>query len=204
MVLLLNLHIGNLKTSAVIKCCGLAVLFKLILFTFYRKRVSIPRLLCVKKYILYSVLRIRDIYPWSRILIFVHPESRIPDPPTSTKEGRNKSLLSYLFCCHAHMTQFKFDLFLNRYRYRKKIWANSQRIIGVFGPKKMPLSSQKYGFGIRDPGSIKNLFRIPDLRSRGQKGIRSRVVDPYSFDMDPDPIESGSGSATLRYTPRTR
>jgi hypothetical protein len=26
----------------------------------------------------------------------------------------------------------------------------------------MSLSSQKYGFGIRDPGSGKNLFRIPD------------------------------------------
>jgi len=36
------------------------------------------------------------------------------------------------------------------------------------------------GSGIRDPGSGKNLFRIPDLGSRGQKA--------------PDP---GSGSATL-------
>jgi hypothetical protein len=31
-----------------------------------------------------------------------------------------------------------------------------------FLPKKLSLSSQKYGFGIRDPGSGKNLFRIPD------------------------------------------
>ncbi len=29
-------------------------------------------------------------------------------------------------------------------------------------PKKLSLSSQKYGLGIRDPGSGKNLFRIPD------------------------------------------
>jgi hypothetical protein len=42
-----------------------------------------------------------------------------------------------------------------------------------FLPKKLSLSSQKYGFGIRDPE--KNLFRIPDPRSRGQKGTGSRI-----------------------------
>jgi hypothetical protein len=42
----------------------------------------------------------------------------------------------------------------------------------------MALSSQKYGFGIRDPGSGKNLIRIPD------PGVKKA----------PDP---GSGSATL-------
>jgi hypothetical protein len=31
------------------------------------------------------------------------------------------------------------------------------------------------GSGIRDPGSGKNLFRIPDLGSRGQKGTGSRI-----------------------------
>jgi hypothetical protein len=35
-----------------------------------------------------SVLRIRDVYPGSRILIFTHPGSRISDPEseTATKE----------------------------------------------------------------------------------------------------------------------
>jgi hypothetical protein len=47
-----------------------------------------------------------------------------------------------------------------------------------FLPKKLLLSSQKYGFGIRDPRSGKNLFRIPD------PGVKKA----------PDP---GSGSATL-------
>ncbi len=28
----------------------------------------------------FSVLRIRDVYPGSRILIFTHPGSQIPDP----------------------------------------------------------------------------------------------------------------------------
>jgi hypothetical protein len=43
-----------------------------------------------------SVLRIRDVYPGSRILIFTHPGSRIPDPKTATKERGEKKLLSYL------------------------------------------------------------------------------------------------------------
>jgi hypothetical protein len=34
------------------------------------------------------------------------------------------------------------------------------------------------GSGIRDPGSGKNPFRIPDPGSRGQKGTGSRILDP--------------------------
>jgi hypothetical protein len=37
------------------------------------------------------VLRIRDVYPGSRILIFTHPGSRIPDPKTATKERGEKN-----------------------------------------------------------------------------------------------------------------
>jgi len=37
-----------------------------------------------------SVLRIRDVYPGSRILIFIHPRSRNPDPTKAPKEeGEN-------------------------------------------------------------------------------------------------------------------
>jgi hypothetical protein len=32
------------------------------------------------------VVRIRDVYPGSRILIFTHPGSRISDPKTAKKE----------------------------------------------------------------------------------------------------------------------
>jgi hypothetical protein len=74
------------------------------------------------------------------------------------------------------------------------MWANFQRIIELF-TQKIVKSSQKYGFGIRDPGSEirdprsgirdpgsgKNLFRIPD------PGVKKA----------PDP---GSGSATLGIT----
>jgi hypothetical protein len=45
-----------------------------------------------------SVLRIRDVYPGSRILIFTHPGSRIPDlgsripdPKTGRKERGEKN-----------------------------------------------------------------------------------------------------------------
>jgi hypothetical protein len=44
---------------------------------------------------------------------------------------------------------------------KKKIWANFQRML-KFLPKNFSRCSQIYGFGIRDPRSGKNLFRIPD------------------------------------------
>jgi hypothetical protein len=46
-----------------------------------------------------------------------------------------------------------------------------------FLPKKLSLSSQKYGFGIRDPGSgiRQKPIRILDPGSRGQKGTGSRI-----------------------------
>jgi hypothetical protein len=43
------------------------------------------------------VLRIRDAYPGSRILIFTHPGSRIPDPKTATKERGEKKFVAELF-----------------------------------------------------------------------------------------------------------
>ncbi len=61
------------------------------------------------------------------------------------------------------------------------MWASFQRIKELL-PKKLSLilSSQKYGFGIRDPEKKP----IPDPESRGQKGTGSRIPEP------------GSGSAT--------
>jgi hypothetical protein len=58
---------------------------------------------------------------------------------------------------------------------KKKIWANSQRIIDDFTQKMFTMLSNTW---VWDPGSGKNLFRIPDL------GVKKA----------PDP---GSGSATL-------
>jgi hypothetical protein len=50
--------------------------------------------------LLFSVLRIRDVYPGSRILIFTHPGSRILDPKTATKERGENNFLSHLFPSH--------------------------------------------------------------------------------------------------------
>jgi hypothetical protein len=58
---------------------------------------------------------------------------------------------------------------------KKKIWANFQRIIELFAQKIVTKLSNVW---VWDPGSGKNLFRIPDPRVK----------------KAPDP---GSGSATL-------
>ncbi len=50
---------------------------------------------------------------------------------------------------------------------KKKIWANFQRIIELF-THKLSLSSQKYGFEIRDPEKTYS-------GSRSQKGTGSRI-----------------------------
>jgi hypothetical protein len=87
------------------------------------------------------VLRIPDVYPGFRILIFVHPGSRISNPGSknSNKRGGEKNLLSYLFCSHKnHKTENYIYLEL----VEKKIWANLQRILAL-STQKLSLSSQK-------------------------------------------------------------
>ncbi len=116
-----------------------------------------------------SVLRIRDVYPGSRILIFTHPGSRIQKQ--QQKRGVKKFfLLSYLV----------FEL------PKKKIWAYFQRILELF-MQKIVIKLSKIWFwdpgseirdprsGIRDPGSGKNPFQISDPGSRGKKGNGSRI-----------------------------
>jgi hypothetical protein len=106
----------------------------------------------------FAVLRIRDVYPGTRILIFTHPGSRISDlgsriQKQQQKRGVKKNLLYTFFFSH------KFHIIENYFIFemlKKKIRANFQRIIELF-TQKLPLSSQKYGFGIRkkpipDPG----------------------------------------------------
>jgi hypothetical protein len=131
------------------------------------------------------VLRIRDVYPGSRILIFTHPGSRIPDPGSKNskkREGRKK------ICCHNFICSHKFHQIANYFCFevlKKKIWVNFQRIIELFTQKIVTKLSKIWvwypGCEIRDPGSRKNLFRIPD------PGVKKA----------PDP---GSGSATLTFT----
>jgi hypothetical protein len=88
----------------------------------------------------------------SRILIFTHPGSRIPDPKAAAKERGG----SHKF--HIIENVFIFEML------KKKIWANFQRIIELITQKIVTKLSKIWvwdpGFGIRDPGSGKNPSRI--------------------------------------------
>ncbi len=96
------------------------------------------------------VLRIRDVYPGSWILIFTHLGSQISDPRSKNnnkREGWKK------ICFHNFLCSHKFHKIANYFSFevlKKKIWANFQRIIELFTQKIVT----KYGFGIRDPGVI--------------------------------------------------
>jgi hypothetical protein len=96
--------------------------------------------------------------------------SRIPDPKTATKERGEKKYDDIPFYVATNFTK----LYLHYFSFevlKKKIWANFQRTIELFTQKIVTkLSTQKYGFGIRDPEKP-----IPDPGSRGQKGTGSRI-----------------------------
>jgi hypothetical protein len=51
------------------------------------------------------VLRIRDVYPGSRTLIFTHPGSLIPDPKTATKERGEKKFVVLPFYVATNFTK---------------------------------------------------------------------------------------------------
>ncbi len=86
-----------------------------------------------------------DLYP---------PGSQIPDlgSKNSNKREGGKHLLSYLFCCHKYHKIETYSIFE---LVKKNFWTNLQRIIES---------------RIRDPGSGKNLFRMP-----GSKRHRIRI-----------------------------
>jgi hypothetical protein len=120
-----------------------------------------------------AVWWIRDVYPGSRILIFTHPGSRISDPGSINSNERHfeKKLVVIPFFGVINFTKLNYFIFE---MLKKKIWANFQRSIELF-TKKLSLSSQKYGFGIRNPRSGIRKKHIPDPGSRGQKGPESRI-----------------------------
>ncbi len=97
----------------------------------------------------------------------------IPDPGSKNsikREGWKKIwyhnfLYSHKF--HKIVHYFSFEVL------KKKISANFQRILELF-TKKLSLSSQKYGFGIRKKP-------IPDPGSGGQKGTGSRIRNTGTF-----------------------
>jgi hypothetical protein len=57
------------------------------------------------------VLRTRDVYHGSQILIFTHPASRIPDPKTGTKERGEKKFVVIPFCGHKFHKMVNYFIF---------------------------------------------------------------------------------------------
>ncbi len=104
---------------------------------------------------------------WSWFLPIPDPGSRISDPRSKNSDKRERCVP---YCSHKFP---KIENYSILKMLKKKIKVNFQRSIVLFN-QKLSLSSKKYGFGILDPRSGKNLFRI-DPGSRGQKGTGSRI-----------------------------
>jgi hypothetical protein len=116
------------------------------------------------------VLRIRDVYPGSRILIFTHPGSRIQ----KQQQKREVKKIS----CHTFLCSHKFHKIVNYFSFevlKKKIWANFQRNIELFTKKivkkLLKIWSWDQGSEIRDPEKTYSGSRI-----QGSK--RHRIPDP--------------------------
>jgi hypothetical protein len=96
------------------------------------------------------------------------PGSRIPDPKTATKERGEKNVVVITFSLASNVTKLNIILVLKC--WRKKFGPIFQELLNFF-PKKLSLSSQKYGLGIRDPEKTYSGSRI-----QGSK--RHRIPDP--------------------------
>jgi hypothetical protein len=101
--------------------------------------------------------------------------SRIPDlgskNTVATKERGEKK---YIF-----LSSHKFRKIVHYFNFevlKKKIWANFQRIIELFAQKIVTKLSKVW---VLDPGSGKNLFRIPDpgVKKAPDPGSRIRNTE---------------------------
>ncbi len=126
------------------------------------------------------MLRIRDVYSGSRILIFTHPGSRISDPgsKTATNERGEKNFCHIFFCSHKF---HKIENYFIFEKLKKKIWVSFQRIIELF-TQKFVTKLSKDGFGIRNPGSEirdpEKTYSDPEFQIRVQGSKRHRIPDP--------------------------
>ncbi len=75
------------------------------------------------------------------------------------KRGVKKKLVVKPFLVATNFTKLKLFYFSNA---EEKKFVSVFKELSNFLPKNLSLSSKKYGVGIRDPKSGKNLFRIPD------------------------------------------
>ncbi len=119
-------------------------------------------------------------FPGSRILIFTHPGSRIQKQ--QQKRGVEKFDV-IPFCSH------KFHKIVHYFSFevsKKKIWANFQRIIELCAQKIVTKLPKVW---VWDPGSGKNLFRIPDpgVKKAPDPGSATLVYQVLQFVADSDP-----------------
>jgi hypothetical protein len=81
------------------------------------------------------------------------PGSQIPFPKTATEErDEKKKLLSFLFLFSPKF--HKIEHYYSFEKLKKKKIGSIFKELSNFLPKKWSLSSQTYGFGIRDPRSM--------------------------------------------------
>ena len=101
--------------------------------------------------------------------------SRIPDPKTAMKDrGEKIFVVLPFFWSHKY---HKIEVF-NFWNGEEKNLGQFSKNYRTFYPKKLSLSSQKYGFGIRYPGSE---IRDPEKTysvSRIPGSKRHRIPDP--------------------------
>ena len=100
--------------------------------------------------------------------------SRIPDLGSRIQKQQQMTGVKNFFC-QTNFCSHKFhktEYFYIFDKLNKKNWPNFPRIIEVFTQKIVTKPSKIW---VWDPGSGKNLFRIPDPGSRGQKGTGSRI-----------------------------
>ena len=112
---------------------------------------------------------------------FTYPGFQIPDLGSRIQKQQQKTGVKKIFCqtifLATNFTKLNIILFLicwrnNLTQFSKNYWS--------FYPKNCHQALKNMGLwsGTRYPGSGKNLFRIPDPGSRGQKGTGSRIPDP--------------------------
>ncbi len=137
---------------------------------------SVQDPLRIRKFL--AVLRIRVVYPGSWFLPIPDPGSwflPIPDPGSKNCNKREGWKNNW---CHTFLCSHKFHKIVHYFSFevlKKKIWANFQRITELFAPKIVTKLSKVW---VWDPGSGKNLFRIPDP---GVKDPRIRIHPKMSW-----------------------
>ncbi len=74
-------------------------------------------LFLLSNHLFIPVLRIRDVYPGSRILIFTHPGSRISDPGSRIQKQQQKREVKKKISCHTFLCSHKFHKIVNFFSF---------------------------------------------------------------------------------------